>query len=54
MMSPDVYDYYDAWKLGNRLTLGLNAAENTNYMKKISSKSCLELNFLQKSRWAHM
>ncbi len=34
MMSPDVYDYYDVWKWRNRLTLGLNVAENTNYMKK--------------------
>ncbi len=34
MTSPDVYDYYGVWKWGNRLTLGLNAAENTNYMKK--------------------
>ncbi len=30
---------YDVWKWSNRLTLGLNVAENTNYMKKI-----LELN----------
>ncbi len=34
MTSPDVYDYNDVWKLGNRWTLGLNAAKNTNYMKK--------------------
>ncbi len=34
MTPPDVYDYYDVWKWGNRLTSGLNAAENTNYMKK--------------------
>ncbi len=34
MTSPDVYDNYDVWKWGNRLILGLNAAENTNYMKK--------------------
>ncbi len=54
MTSPDVYDYYDVWKLGNRLILGLNAAENTNYMKKVSSNSCLELNFLRRSHWAHM
>ncbi len=49
MTSPDVYDYYDVWKWGNRSTFGLNAAENTNYMKKVSSKSCLELNSLQES-----
>ncbi len=36
--------YYNVWKCENRLTLELNAAENTDYMKKISSKSCLELN----------
>ncbi len=36
-------------------TLGLNDAENTDYMKKkVSNKSCSELNFLQKSQWAHM
>ncbi len=34
MTSPDVYDYYGVGKWGNRLTLGLNVAENTNYMKK--------------------
>ncbi len=34
MTSPDVYDYYDVWKWRNRLTLWLNVAENTNYMKK--------------------
>ncbi len=33
VMSPDVYDYYDVRKWGNRLTLGLNAAENTDHMK---------------------
>ncbi len=32
--SADVYDYYDVWKWRNRLTLGLNVAENTNYRKK--------------------
>ncbi len=26
--------YYNVWKHENRLTLGLNAAENTDYMKK--------------------
>ncbi len=34
MISPDVYDYNEVWKQGIRLTLGLNAAENTDYMKK--------------------
>ncbi len=34
MMSPNVYDYYDVWKWRNILTLWLNIAENTNYMKK--------------------
>ncbi len=34
MTSLDVYDYYDVWKWRNRLILGLNVAENTNYMKK--------------------
>ncbi len=34
MTSPDVFDYYDVRKWRNGLTLGLNVAENTNYMKK--------------------
>ncbi len=34
MSSPGVYDYYDVQKWRNRLTLGLNVAKNTNYMKK--------------------
>ncbi len=38
--------YYNVWKCKNRLTLGLIAAENIDYMKKISSKSCLDLNSL--------
>ncbi len=54
MTSPDGYDYYDVWKWRNRLTLRLNVVENTNYMKKVLNKSCLELNSLQKSQLAHM
>ncbi len=54
MTSPDVYDYYDVWKWRNRLTLGLDVAENTNYMKEVLNKSCLELNSLQRSQLAHM
>ncbi len=54
MTSPDVYDCYDVWKLRNRLTLGLNVAENTNYMKNVLKESCLELNSLQKSLSAHL
>ncbi len=54
MTSPDVCDYYSIEKLGNRLTLVLNTAKNTNYMKKVSNKSCLDLNFLQNSHWAHV
>ncbi len=34
MTSSDVNDYYDEWKWRNRLTSGLNVAENANYMKK--------------------
>ncbi len=39
MTSPDVYDYYDVWKWGNRLTLGLNAAVNIKFYRncRISS-----------------
>ncbi len=46
--------YYNIWKNESRLTSGLNAAENTDYMKKISNKSCLELNSLQKSHQARI
>ncbi len=53
MTSPDVYNYYGIWKWGNQLTLRLNFAKNTNYMKKVLSKSCLELNSLQRSQLAH-
>ncbi len=54
MMSPDVCDCYNVWKGGNRLTLGLSAAKNTNYMKKISNQSCSDFHFLEKTQWAHM
>ncbi len=38
-----------------KFTLMLNAAKITNYNKKcFKNKSCPELNFLQKSQWAHM
>ncbi len=40
------------WEIG--FTFGLNAAKNTHYVKKGSNKSCLELNFVQKSSRAHM
>ncbi len=45
---------YNAQKREIRFTLGLNAAKNTHYMKKALNKSCLEMNFLQKSLRAHM
>ncbi len=34
--------------------LGLSAAKDTNHINKSSIKSCLELNFLQKSSRAHI
>ncbi len=46
--------YYNLQKRQIIFTLGLNAAKNTDCMKKASSKSCLELNSLQKSHWLHM
>ncbi len=48
------FKYYYALKLEIKFTLGLNPAEITDYMKKVSSKSCSKLNFLQKSQWGHM
>ncbi len=38
----------------NRLTLGLDAAKINDYIKNGLSKSGWELNFLQKTQWAHM
>ncbi len=32
----------------SRLTLGVNALKNTDYIKNVSNKNCLEFNFLQK------
>ncbi len=46
--------YYIVPKRENRLILGLNAAENTDYMKKISNESCWDFLFLEKTRWVHM
>ncbi len=47
-------EYCGVLKWESRFTLRLNAAENTDYIKNGSNKSCSELNFLQKSQWAHM
>ncbi len=41
-------------KMQITFNLGLNAVKNTHPMKKASNKSCSELNFGQKSLWAHM
>ncbi len=41
--------YYYVQKQQIIFTLRLNAAKNTNFIKKASSKSCLELNSLQKN-----
>ncbi len=51
--------YYNTLKWASRFTLGLNAAaKNTVLSKKkkknASNKSCLELNFLQKTQWTHV
>ncbi len=42
--------YYNAreWESTSRFTLGLNAAKNIDYIKNASSRSCVELNFVQK------
>ncbi len=37
-----------------RFTLKLNTAKNMHYVKSFLNKSCSELNFVQKSQWAHM
>ncbi len=44
---------YNVQKWQITITLGLNASKNTAYIEK-DSKSCLELNSLQESQWAHM
>ncbi len=44
--------YYNVLKRESRFTLGLNAAKNTDYRKKISNKICGEFNFLQKTQLA--
>ncbi len=36
-----------------KFTLGLNAAKIIDF-NNVSNKTCSELNFLQKSQWAHM
>ncbi len=41
--------YYKVLEWEIRFTLGLNTAENTDYIK-----NCSAFNFLQKSQWAHM
>ncbi len=46
--------YYIALNWRITFNLGLNAAKNTHPIKKASNKSCSELNFVQKSPWAHM
>ncbi len=46
--------YYNVQKRQITFTLGLNTVKNTAYMEKASSKSCIELNSLQKSQWAQM
>ncbi len=38
----------------SRFNLGVNAVKNTHYIKRISNKSCSELNFVKESQWAHM
>ncbi len=42
---------YNVQKWQIILTLGLNAAKNTDFMEKASSKSCLELNSSQRGQW---
>ncbi len=49
-----LYLKYNVLKRENRLSLGLNVAKNTNYMKEAWSKSCWEFNSLQKSKWTHV
>ncbi len=46
--------YYNVQKRQIIFTLGLNAAKNTDFIKKVSRKSCLEINSLQKSNRLHV
>ncbi len=46
--------YYNVQQRQIIFTLGSNAAKNTEFIKKASSKSCLELNSLQKIYWLCM
>ncbi len=48
--SKDWHKYYNILKCKSRLTLGLKAAKNTALSKKVSNKSCAELNFPQKTQ----
>ncbi len=45
---------YILLKWESRFIFWLNAAEITDYIKKLFKQSCRELNFIQKSQWAHM
>ncbi len=44
--------YVPKWQIA--FTLRLNVPKNSDFMEKPLSKSCLELNSLQKSQWAQM
>ncbi len=48
MASPDTYVYFNEWNRGNRLTLGLNTAENTDYMKKKFQIKVVEISISSK------
>ncbi len=48
------FKYYIVLKWESRFNFKLNAAKITIISKNCSNKSCSELNFVQKSQWAHM
>ncbi len=48
------FKYCNELKQESRFILGLNTAKNTVISKTASNKSYWELNFLQKTQWAHV
>ncbi len=46
--------YYNIWKWEKRLNLGWRLPQILTICKKVSNKSFWDLNYLQKTQWAHM
>ncbi len=49
-----MFEIFNVQKREIRFTLGLDAAKNTYFTKKVADKSSSESNFVQKSPRAHM